>query len=71
MPSLIVDAPAADTNSMAPPSQLESETISMRRLLEVSTIVLEQAVDLVDNSLTCDEQLTTHSQFMPGSTIGA
>ena len=34
-------------------------------------VVLQQAIDLVDNSLTSDDQLTTHSQFMPGSTIGA
>ncbi|PSR73159.1 hypothetical protein PHLCEN_2v10971 [Hermanssonia centrifuga] len=46
------------------------ETTSLKRLLEVSTIVLQQAVDLVDNSLTSDDQLTIHSQFMPGSTIG-
>ncbi len=46
------------------------ETTSLKRLLEVSTIVLQQAVDLVDNSLTSDDQLTIHSQYMPGSTIG-
>ena len=44
--------------------------VSVKRLIEVSTVVLQQAVDLVDNSLTSDEQLTVHSQFMPGSTIG-
>lgn len=47
------------------------EVTALARLQEVSTVVLRQAVDLVNNSLTSDEQLTVHSQFMPGSTIGA
>ncbi|KAI0963179.1 hypothetical protein AcW1_000333 [Taiwanofungus camphoratus] len=46
------------------------EVTALARLQEVSTVVLRQAVDLVNNSLTSDEQLTVHSQFMPGSTIG-
>lgn len=48
----------------------EGEDLSLKRLLEVSTIVLQQAIDLVDNDLTSDEQLSIHSQYMPGSTIG-
>ncbi|KIP11438.1 hypothetical protein PHLGIDRAFT_99650 [Phlebiopsis gigantea 11061_1 CR5-6] len=44
--------------------------MSLKRLLEVSTVILQQAVDLVDNGLTSDEQLIVHSQYMPGSTIG-
>ena len=47
-----------------------SDATSLQRLLEVSIIVLQQAVDLLDKFLTHDEQLTTHSRFMPGSTIG-
>ncbi|CCM01647.1 uncharacterized protein FIBRA_03708 [Fibroporia radiculosa] len=47
-----------------------NDATALTRLLEVSTTVLHQAVDLVDNTLTTDEQLTVHSQYMPGSTIG-
>lgn len=39
--------------------------------LSVAQTVLSQAVDLLDNYLTSDEQLTVHSKFLPGSTIGA
>jgi len=46
------------------------EANALARLLEVSTVVLHQAVELVDKSLTSDDQLTVHSKYMPGSTIG-
>ncbi|EKM60855.1 uncharacterized protein PHACADRAFT_189980 [Phanerochaete carnosa HHB-10118-sp] len=46
------------------------EDAPLQRLLEVSRVVLQQAVDLVDNDLMSDDQLTIHSQYMPGSTIG-
>ena len=73
MPSVIANpVPAAATIDISMNlSSKEAEELSLKRLLEVSTIVLQQAVDLVDNSLTSDDQLTTHSQYMPGSTIGA
>ena len=73
MPSVIANpVPAAATIDVSMNlSSKEAEELSLKRLLEVSTIVLQQAVDLVDNSLTSDDQLTTHSQYMPGSTIGA
>ncbi|KAF9535523.1 hypothetical protein CPB83DRAFT_888227 [Crepidotus variabilis] len=38
--------------------------------LSVAKTVLLQAVDLIDNHLTSDDQLTIHSKYMPGSTIG-
>ena len=38
--------------------------------MEVAKTVLKQAVDLLDNQLTSDDQLTVHSQYLPGSTIG-
>lgn len=38
--------------------------------MEVAKTVLHQAVDLLDNHLTSDDQLTVHSQYLPGSTIG-
>jgi len=39
-------------------------------MLSVSKTVLLQAVDLLDNYLTSDNQLTITSKFSPGSTIG-
>lgn len=38
--------------------------------ISVAKTVLLQAIDLLDNYLTSDEQLSVHSQFLPGSTIG-
>jgi len=43
---------------------------NLEQLIDVGTTILNQALDLLDNSLTSDEQLTVHSQYMPGSTIG-
>lgn len=63
IPSVVPQADAA--------AQPQQEEMSLKRLLEVSTVILQQAVDLVDNDLASDEQLTIHSQYMPGSTIGA
>lgn len=54
-------------------SSVESQTSSSspsEQLLSVAVIVLRQAVDLVDNYLISDDQLTQHSQSIPGSTIG-
>lgn len=48
----------------------EDEMRNLEQLLEVGTIILGQALDLLDNSLTSDEQLSIQSQYMPGSTIG-
>ena len=48
----------------------EEEVRNLEQLLDVSTKVLEQALDLLDNTLTSDEQLTVSSKFLPGSTIG-
>ncbi len=48
----------------------QDEMKNLEQLLEVGTTILSQALDLLNNSLTSDEQLTVHSQYMPGSTIG-
>ncbi|KAG0703120.1 hypothetical protein DFH29DRAFT_917967 [Suillus ampliporus] len=42
----------------------------LTQLQFVSTTVLQQALDLVENVLTSDEQLIVQSKFLPGSTIG-
>jgi len=48
-----------------------SEAVPSRlQLLSVSKTVLLQAVDLLDNYITSDDQLTINSRFLPGSTIG-
>ena len=63
------------SKAMAGPGQ-ESDLASptsrevVEQQLSVAKTVLLQAVDLIDNHLTSDEQLTTHSKYMPGSTIG-
>ncbi|KAG1755027.1 uncharacterized protein EDB91DRAFT_1096906 [Suillus paluster] len=49
----------SDIASLSPLTQLQF----------VSTTVLQQALDLVENILTSDEQLTVQSKFLPGSTI--
>ena len=51
--------------------QFDENTTNLKDLLFVAQTVLEQAVDLLDNDLKEDEQLTVPSKFLPGSTIGA
>ena len=58
---------------VTPPNGNAHSIAEMRRLeqlLDVSTKVLAQAIDLLDNSLTSDNQLTVSSKYLPGSTIG-
>ncbi|EIM92808.1 uncharacterized protein STEHIDRAFT_47161 [Stereum hirsutum FP-91666 SS1] len=43
---------------------------NLEQILYVSTTVLGQAIDLLENSLVSDEQLTVQSKYLPGSTIG-
>ena len=51
------------TNGDHNPSQLSE-------LIFVSSTSLQQALDLVDNVLTDNNQLTVQSKYLPGSTIG-
>ncbi|TFK76839.1 hypothetical protein BDN72DRAFT_830002 [Pluteus cervinus] len=60
----------SDASAPAQPSQDTDAATSLTQLLFVSRTVLLQAVDLLDNYLTSDEQLTVHSRYLPGSTIG-
>jgi len=46
------------------------DVTQLAQLVSVSKTILLQAVDLVENHLTSDDQLTVHSKFLPGSTIG-
>lgn len=52
------------------PVQLDENPTNLNNLLFVSQTVLQQAVDLLDSDLLEDEQLTVHSKYLPGSTIG-
>lgn len=51
-------------------SDMNSSNEMVSQQLSVAKTVLLQAVDLLDNYLVSDKQLTVQSQFMPGSTIG-
>lgn len=48
----------------------EKEMQNLEQILDVSTTVLGQAIDLLENSLVSDEQLIVQSKYLPGSTIG-
>ena len=64
-------APTAYNGVASSASSQVDEAKALERLIEVSSVVLGQAIDLVDNSLISDEQLTAKSKYIPGSTIGA
>lgn len=49
---------------MTPSNEMVAQQVAVAKTL------LLQAVHLLDNYLVSDQQLTVHSQFMPGSTIG-
>ena len=49
---------------------MDEDGQSLQKLMRVSVIVLRQAVDLVNTSLTEDGQLSYVSKYIPGSTIG-
>lgn len=57
---------SSETTNKAPAGA--NETLFQQ--MEVAKTVLKQAVDLLDNHLTSDDQLTVHSKYLPGSTIG-
>ncbi|KAJ4476708.1 hypothetical protein J3R30DRAFT_3657990 [Lentinula aciculospora] len=50
--------------------QSDENSTNLKDLLFVSQTVLQQAVHLLDNDITEDEQLAVPSKFLPGSTIG-
>lgn len=74
VPTTILDTqlPAASTNRLAlnGDNNTEIKMQNLEQILDVSVTVLEQAIDLLDNSLVSDDQLTVHSKYLPGSTIG-
>jgi hypothetical protein len=65
-----ISPPAANMASSDRDTTASDRKETLLQQLAVARTVLSQAVDLVDNHFTSDEQLTVHSQYMPGSTIG-
>jgi hypothetical protein len=66
-PSLVRSQPAQN-NHNRPEDEMKDP--NLEQLIDVGVTILSQALDLVNSSLTSDEQLSVHSQYMPGSTIG-
>ena len=48
-----------------------AEAKELDQLLDVGSKIIDQALDMLENSLSSDEQLSFSSKFLPGSTIGA
>ena len=42
----------------------------LENLLAVAVIVLHQAIDLLEDKISSDDQLSYRSKYIPGSTIG-
>jgi len=51
-------------------SSAEVEETPLTQLLYVARVVLRQGIDLLDAHITSNDQLTVHSKYLPGSTIG-
>ncbi|KAN0121540.1 hypothetical protein V8E52_003436 [Russula decolorans] len=66
-PSLVRPQPAQNDHHRL---EDEMKDPNLEQLIDVGTTILSQALDFVNDSITSDEQLTVHSQYMPGSTIG-
>jgi hypothetical protein len=66
--SLVQPQPAQNGHHRPPEDEMKDS--NLEQLIDVGITILSQALDLVNDSLTSDEQLTVHSQYMPGSTIG-
>jgi len=56
--------------SSSDPQHGPSECTRAQEQLAVAKTIILQAIELVDNHLTSDEQLTVNSKHLPGSTIG-
>ncbi|KAJ1310357.1 hypothetical protein OPQ81_007095 [Rhizoctonia solani] len=51
-------------------AQPQDHSIVIQQLTDVARDVMAQAIDLLENTLTDDKQLTYRSKYIPGSTIG-
>lgn len=61
---------AASSNTASPVTKAQGQSATVVQLTEVAGSVLGQAVDLLENTLSDDEQLVFSSKYIPGSTIG-
>ena len=61
---------STSTDPQTSSSDMTSNNEMVSQQLSVAKTVLLQAVDLLDNHLVSDQQLTVQSRFLPGSTIG-
>jgi len=66
----VSSSPPAMSNTSRDGSASAGQNETLQQQLAVSRTVLNQAVDLLDNHLSSDDQLTVHSKYLPGSTIG-
>ncbi|CAE6459962.1 unnamed protein product [Rhizoctonia solani] len=57
----------SDKASQSPP---QDRSVVVKQLTDVARDVMGQAIDLLQNTLTDDKQLTYRSKYIPGSTIG-
>ncbi|CAE6530264.1 unnamed protein product [Rhizoctonia solani] len=51
-------------------TQPQDRSVVIEQLTDVARDVMGQAIDLLENTLTDDKQLTYQSKYIPGSTIG-
>ncbi|KEP55595.1 hypothetical protein V565_003600 [Rhizoctonia solani 123E] len=51
-------------------TRLQDHSMMVEQLTSVARDVMSQAIDLLQNTLTDDKQLTYQSKYIPGSTIG-
>ncbi|CAE6425576.1 hypothetical protein ACGC1H_004782 [Rhizoctonia solani] len=51
-------------------TRLQDHSMVVEQLTSVARDVMNQAIDLLQNTLTDDKQLTYQSKYIPGSTIG-
>lgn len=61
---------STSTTTQSTQVELGDHPEPLSQLLFVCTTILKQALDLVSGALVNDDQLTTQSSFLPGSTIG-
>ncbi|ESK98471.1 fk506-binding protein 5 [Moniliophthora roreri MCA 2997] len=68
---LTTEPPSSAPINMAKANGIVTEEVEfLGQQILVAQTVLQQAIDVIDNQLTSDDQLTVHSKYLPGSTIG-
>lgn len=65
----MVHSNALETSLAMPDDDAQRQEVITQQISVAKTVLL-QAIDLLDNYLTSDDQMTIHSKYLPGSTIG-